>query len=770
VPQWTATQTSFSAGEISPRMLSRVDTDIYRQAALRMLNFMPRVQGPATRAPSPWFINDITAGGLEGRMVPFIALDNTRTVLILQDQSLRLLNDIQEPAARSTGTNLVQQIVGNPDFDAPLDAKGSWDFEPAFFYGGENDGLGCRYVTLGYGSVLQCICRLWKYRPYDNETFTVRQTITVPYPSDTATLDYSINYPKNPGLNGEAFDFRISIGTTPGANNLYAETLSGPIGTLFTKTTAFELPTPGFTGDIYATFFCEATENESTPVFEFDRFAVFTAAPPIPATPDIDTSNGVLYDGADLADIQYVQSPYGRNEVVIVHPKYPPQWFYYDTALGKYILETMTFNEQPVEWVSGNYPSVCTSYQGRLILGATPQQSQTIWGSRPGLWEDFNPLAGDNEGTPVSSPDSAIEFTSIYRSGIKWVYGQKDLLIGAGEFEYVATAADGLLIPGDIDVRLHGTNGSTGVQPAGFGKFVVFAAERGTRVRAAQLSNDDEGWISPDLTVVADHLTNSGVTRMARLRNPHQMLACALATGDVAVLHQDEYADVFGWSLLSMGGDVVDLCALSIEDGTDVLFILIKRMINGSPRLYVEGIFNWTYDREWRYQNSNIRLVYGAATNVLTGLEHLEGARVQVIGDRAYLGTFRVTNGQVTLQDGNGLPYRVFSVLVGMAAPNLLQLLPPVTGETTGGVSAFKRYTKIIVRTLGSTRPVINDQRPPARDPLSPMNSSQPLDLARDNEVANLGTDRAALISIYEDTPFRCEVISVSGQLTSNKP
>ena len=146
---------------------------------------------------------------------------------------------------------------------------------------------------------------------------------------------------------------------------------------------------------------------------------------------------------------------------------HPPYYLYFDTDVTSYLFTTVPIVGPPLSWTPGNYPGVCTAYQGRLITASTHEAPDTVWCSRPGVWADFT--AGITAG-------DGFNFTSIYRSGIEWMDGQKDLIIGSRGFEYIADAEAGILYAGDIDVRLHSTHGGINVQPAGFGQSVVFLA------------------------------------------------------------------------------------------------------------------------------------------------------------------------------------------------------------------------------------------------------------------------------------------------------
>lgn len=762
MPEWHPYQIDFSGGEISPRALNRIDADMYRKSCLRMLNWMPSIEGPARRSPGSAYIETIP-DVLEGRVIPYLNINNERAALILTDQQLRVragLPGSNEASVRNV-TGFRSQVLPNPEFTG---SRAGWEFTPAQFSGGEGDTLGCYYRGQGAAGTLWSVCRLWKY-PQDNTFCLIQDEGTVQFPTDTITLDYRIIYQDNPGIDvdnpnvdpDDQYNLTFDVSTTPlgigDSGDVYSVQLTGPVGTISERILNLDLPVAGYTGPIYVRIVQEATAIASTPVFVFDRISILADA----EAPSVDEILVSPFLEDELEDIQYVQSPYNNKEIVLVHPNHEPHWLYFDPQAvpPAYVLEPMPIVDPPSFWDTNNYPSACTAYQGRLVLGGTPLESETVVASQPGAWEVFT-----SNSDPITAKDG-LEFTSIFRSPTTCLSGQKDLLVFSKEFEYVVKSDTGILKADDIDVRLHTTHGSSAVQPVGMGQYVAFAGERGTRLRAAQLNRDDEGWIAPDKSILASHLLFAGIKRMARMRNPHQMLMCLTRSGTIAVFHEDPYAGISGWSVIDIGGEVIDIMSQPTNSGLDVLYALVRRTNDNGTFLYLEAILDWTDEGSWRYMSSYSLFNFTTATTVVSGLDYLEGQRVDVIGDGSYLGSFKVETGQIEL------PRESILVEVGLNLRNTLRTLPPTVSQEVGGFGSKKRHSEIIVRVLGGTRLLINGQAPADRDAVSPQDISQPVDILRDNKITNLGWDEFATIEVRENTPFPCTVIGIFGKLAS---
>lgn len=52
--------TTFNAGEFTPLIAERLDTDKYKAGCRKMQNLLPRIYGPAEKRPGTLFVADIT--------------------------------------------------------------------------------------------------------------------------------------------------------------------------------------------------------------------------------------------------------------------------------------------------------------------------------------------------------------------------------------------------------------------------------------------------------------------------------------------------------------------------------------------------------------------------------------------------------------------------------------------------------------------------------------------------------------------------------------
>ena len=775
----------------------RSETEVYNKSVLVMENFMPTLQGTAERTPGTQFIEEITAVKDKTRIIPYLTPVNDRAIVELSEGAIRFLPNVTQhlggdsiPSGPPVGGILPirRQIVPNGVIDR---GERAWIIDPERFPSNVDDNWVGGLFRPAAGEIWM---RARRYKLASTDPLVVSASNSAIIPKDTAviTVSFAALYQENIPLKG-GYEFTFWIGTTEGAKDLLDEDFkdhatSDEIGASCNVTLA---PTVNLLegAEIFITVTLTATvdnkETSSTPLFKLFHFTVLADDEAVVGDGSIVGTPPWLAD--ELQDIHFIQSPLmpyevGKvsKELVLVHPSHPPHRLYYHETNALYTLDPIVFTNEPLSWTIGNYPATCGSYHGRLVLAgsegkpklgaAISGDTETVWCTESGKWDVFSDQTGVN-------PDDSVEFTTTYRSPIQWVYGQKDLLVGALELEYIASA-EGIFQPADLGVYMHSSHGSNHVQPAGFGEMVLFPAEGGTKVRAMQKSSDDEGWVAPDVTLVNPHICVSGIKRMIRMRNPHQMLVVLLTNGNLAVLHYDTQAGVNGWSRMEMGGQVQDICVMANEQGEDVMFLTIIRRFGSNKNLYLEAIANWTEHDTWQYLESHTVFDLQTETNVLTGLGHLQGKHCQVTSNGSYLGVFKVeAPGTITLVDQIGSPVNVNNAIVGLPMESRLQTLPLVGADPR----SKKRYTQISVRVRASTLPLIgagsrdeegseaSTSRPVTRDPRQNVGDTQRLSGLGDATVSNRGWSTKQTVWVVENIPQKVEVIGIFGKLQDTK-
>jgi hypothetical protein len=144
----------------------------------------------------------------------------------------------------------------------------------------------------------------------------------------------------------------------------------------------------------------------------------------------------------------------------------------------------------------------------------------------------------------------------------------------------------------------------------------------------------------------------------------------------------------------------------------------------------------------------------------VTGLSHLEGKTVQILADGAVHPDLVVTSGAITLN------YTATDIKAGLKYVS--KLTPTRPGSNAGSGTTLgkkKRWNEIFLRLDKSAIPTINGQRPPVRSPDTNYGDEEPV-ISEDINVRNLGYDRDGRITIEQDLPLACHIVSLFGTLS----
>jgi hypothetical protein len=737
--RWYPVQTSFKGGEISPRYFAQIDEETTQISCAEMTNYIPTLQGPAVKRLGTIFQHEAPAGA---RLLSMQSVDGRHTLVELTNLSCKVFIDSVAQNTLERATAFTKQVITNGKFK---DGLTGWYTEPTA-YKRDGKALGAYWQATSRDGEVKLICR----RQEGLKQYTkMRQSFVVDTATTTGTLNYRIQYTGKTGKKTVYPSVTVKIGTTLGGNNVYNEVLTGQQYSTWDKTIGFAMPSAGFTGTLYAELYHASAGNDNYTDFLIDTFQVFTAAVGVIS----DVTLATPYTAAQLKNVQYVQSPYDAKEVVFVHRDHPPQELLWDTGSGTWKFQAKSFTAMPVQWVAGNYPQVCTAFQGRLVVGGTPSQSETVWFSKAADWSNLTLGSNANDGMAV---------TVTYRSPLRWLHGHKNVIAGAGQFEYAFQSQSGLLTPSDTQVTMQSSHGSAFVQPANLGFGLLFASEGGKKARVLELSDQDRGWLAPDVSRKVDHLLKSGIVRTAVVRAPQQMVLCVCNDGTIACITLDRQDQIAAWCRLTFNGQVKDICVMTDND-RDTPYIAIERSINGQVRTYIEAMVDMDNQNSWQYMDSAIRYTFDAPTTTITGLAHLEGMDVFVTDDKGRLVDTKTVSAGIVILDS-----AVMRAIVGTTYDAQLQTMPAYTSPQYGGIGSIKRYSEIGVRLLQSAIPEINGKRPPDRSAITAMNFNEPL-YSGDVKIASLGYDTYAQITISEPLPLASVIVGIFGKLNSSE-
>ncbi|QIU92149.1 hypothetical protein [Yokenella regensburgei] len=697
MPSTSPAINSFNAGEFSPLMMGQTDFQKWRSGSKKMLNFIPRSQGPAERRGGTYFVSEIKNSGNKAWLARFEY--NTTQAFILEfgpsyirfysnhgvalDGSSNPL-EISSPYTTDDLTNsdggfglsMVQSAdviyicthAGNkPPYKLSRVSNTNWTMQP-FDYAAANgpfDTINSDKSNTVYTDEFKIWSSDGATRPDGTPTTTHLCTITSALPifstGDVGGLFYIEAATDNTdnatvGYNGRILSWESQINYRPGqftrSDGKYYEAM---------------MAADTLTGSVQPTW-TAGTHNDGSPGVPW-RY-----------------SNG----GWGVVQITSVTSP--TVAVGKVVQELPPP---VSSAVGK------TYIWAFGEWSNTKgFPTKVSFYKSRLVFAGRNR----IWFSVASDFENFTPMT---DGYQVQSDDGInVQIEADSTNTIQWLASSSSLLIGTASSELSCSPSTTTSAFGadNIQITQESKYGSKGINSIIVGNTVLFVQRAGRKVRAVTSDYQSGTYNSLDLSVLAEHITSTGIVDFAWQQEPDCVVWVALASGGVVGLTYNSEQDVVAWHRHDFNGVVESVATIPDPTGNrDDLWVIVKRTINGETKRYVEYLHpSWdSYTESISnafYVDSGLSYS-GAPVTTISGLSHLEGKTVSILTDGATHPDRIVQSGSVSLDWTTSIAH------VGLGFISELVTLPIEAGGTAGTAqSKIKRVSEMAIRfvnTLG---------------------------------------------------------------------
>jgi hypothetical protein len=360
-----------------------------------------------------------------------------------------------------------------------------------------------------------------------------------------------------------------------------------------------------------------------------------------------------------------------------------------DTSAGAKVVRKLGEASATAEWSEGawsakrGYPRAVSFFEERMIFGGTRHQPQTIWGSKVGDWDNF--LPGANDADPI-------EFTLASDSvnSILWMCQHNALVIGTNDSEWTLFASDysSAVTPTNYRLRRQSMYGATDVQAVMVGSTMLFIQRGGRKIREFVYSAETDAFSCPDLTILAEHITNSGVKEAVLQQQPDSIFWCVLANGTLAALTYERDQQVVGWHRHDTQGEVRSVAVTPSGDGYAVYFIVKRK--NGC---FIEVMAERNADMaNVCFSDASIRISSDQEMEEVEGLEHLAGQKVCILADGAIQEERTVNDSGKIILD---VPAK--NVCIGLPFVSELELMP-LEADMQNGSSQLRK------KALGSVK------------------------------------------------------------------
>lgn len=707
-------QAIFSKGELTPRLHSRTDIDIYKKGLQSCTNLVPMVHGGVYRRSGTRYVRPSIGDGNDRnvRLIPFVFSSVQSYVMELgendgQQGKIRLYTNagyVIDPASPPNpyeidipyshdeiwDVDFVQSAdtiyFVHPDYDIYfIKRKSETDWETGNLvlkngpflplYGGENvltiGGTGQPSATYSASTISSESGPASDAFDGDPNTFWAT---TAGNQAGWLNMDFAGT--DEFGCNGVKLTFTsnsnwpneqmapnsFSIQGWSGSQWVTLFTVTGETGWTFGETREYTWPD---NGQKYTIIRYQVNSNNGS-TWSAMGDIVYSLVD-VPTTISWETTDGInggtgLVDPDDVGRLVRYLGGDGIWRIATIENITSPTSFT-GTATGFW---NSSPNTPATAWQLGaiskqaGYPSSITIYQQRLVFGGTRSAPTSVFFSKIGIYNDFGisePVQDDDAITLDLSGEQQDSIVWVREMGDKVYCGTRDNVMSIGGTQSLT------LSPTSFLIRTETARGSQPVRPQRVGRSILYVGEHLNELHSLAYSEQAGAFDSSAITIYNQHLFKAGVKQMAWSEGPEYILTALMNDGSLVSMVYERDQEVVGGVQVVVGGDDVEVESVAAisENGRDAVYALVKRTIDNVTRRYIERfeeMFEFQESSAAWFVDSGLPFTFGTPTNTITGLDHLEGQTVEVYAtnndpggtDLIQTQGYVVSSGEITTQ------------------------------------------------------------------------------------------------------------------------
>ena len=318
------------------------------------------------------------------------------------------------------------------------------------------------------------------------------------------------------------------------------------------------------------------------------------------------------------------------------------------------------------------YPRSAVFHEGRLYFGGSRSRPSTVWGSKVGLFFDFDPTEGLDDDAVEATLD-----TNTFNAIVDMTSG-RDLQIftTGGEF-YCPQEGLEPITPINFFLKAVTRNGAKeGIRTQQLESGTLFIQRQGKSLNEFAFTDTQLTYITSKISLLSGHL----------LRNPTRMaLRRSVATdeNDLLFITNGDDGSMAAFSLLRAQNVIAPSRFTTfgrfVDVGVDItdIYVVVKREIDGNDEWYVE-IFDDSLQTD--------SAVTGGSSESSAAVPHLEGAVVDILLDGMVQPTQAVLSGAVVFDRATAESYQV-----GLDYPVRVVTMPAELQLQVGTRLAFRK-------------------------------------------------------------------------------
>jgi hypothetical protein len=599
MPRLAHAFTNFTAGELSPRLDGRIDLAKYTNGVTNLENFIVHPHGGVTRRPGTEFIAEIKTSALSTRIFSFEFSTEQTYIIEAGNEYFRFYRNGGQILS---GGSAVE--ISTPYATADL-------FELKFAQSADvmyivHPSHKPRKLTRTSHTAWTLTEVPFSFGPFLDEN-TSATTITSNARTGTVTLTASADLfvSSDVGRLVKIYDGFAKISAFTNATTVSAvvqDNLNGRAELLpeYTATTiSFTEGDPSSTGN-------EHNDRivDSAKAFKDQGFVVGQLITVSGASSDNNGDHLI----AEVTDDTILTSPSDDLAAQSAGSSF--------TIVGKL--------EATDEWSLGafsdttGYPGAICFFEERLVYGGTTSQPQTVFFSESGGFDQFNGGAQDADAMIYTLASSQVNV-------IRALAPSRTLIILTTGAEFAAssgTTADPIT-PTNIQIKRQTTYGTADVQPVTSGSAVLFLQRAKRKIRELQFNFDVDGYIAPDMTILAEHVSEGGFVELAVQQEPDNVIWVVRSDGQLCGLTYRREEQVVAWHRHIIGG-ISGAATITVTDFSNIATgtkLVLTKSDGSTVTITCQGAGAGTPDSNKFFHNESNNTTADNLFTLLNGLD-----------------------------------------------------------------------------------------------------------------------------------------------------
>lgn len=423
------------------------------------------------------------------------------------------------------------------------------------------------------------------------------------------------------------------------------------------------------------------------------------------------------------------------------------------TVVTVTVIETLPNTNPTIDWEEQSFSSVrgypvsVAFHQDRLVIGGSRALPNRLWFSCSGDLFNFN------LGTGLD--DQGIEFgiLSDQVNAIRGIFSGRHLQVFTSGAEWMVTGDP--LTPANVQISRQtriGSFVSRYIPPVDVDGATLFAARNGQEIRQFIYTDVENAYKAIDVSLLSRHIVM--VPTDQDFDQKRRLLFLAREDGQFATYTIYTAEDVSAWTLHETSGFVH-----SVTVAGEAVYMLVER--NGN--FLIEQV------DDALQLDCALTGEAGEPTNLWSGLDHLEGQTVAIVGDGRVQTDKTVSGGEVTLDTA------ATKVQIGLAYTHIIEPLP-VGIILEAGQSRAVRLIEAVFRLKDSCALKLDVGRGLKDIPLRQFDEDEILDapmpsVSGDIRVRAFGWQKDAsqpLWRIEQDLPLPFSLLAVNMEVIAN--